>query len=120
MDITGFQIYLITRLDGLKLGITIAGAAVFILSLMLIGLSINDRENKIESGLMKGGICGLVVSVLLAIGNIMTPTTKEAAAIVVLPRVVNSSEVKKTCGELYTLAMGWIEYLKPPKPQEYK
>lgn len=120
MDITGFQIYLITRLDGLKVFITIAGAVGAILSLCLIGLSINDKENKIESGLMKGGICGLVVSVLLAFGNIMIPTTKEAAAIVILPRVVNSSEVKKTCGELYTLAMEWVEFTKPPKPQADK
>ena len=120
MDITGFQIYLMTRLDGLKVSITIAGAAVAILSLFFFYLSIDDKEHKIESWLMKVSICGLVVSVLLAFGNIMIPTTKEAAAIVVLPRVVNSSEVKKTCGELYSLAMGWIDYLKPPKPQKDK
>ena len=120
MNITGFEIYLITRLDGLKLFISISAVCVAILSLFLFYISIDEKKDKIEAGLMTGGICGLVVSVLLAFGNIMIPTTKEAAAIVILPRVINSSEVKQTCGELYTLAMEWVEYLKPPKPQEDK
>lgn len=120
MNITGFEIYLITRLDGLKFLITFSAVCVAISSLFLVYMSIDEKKDKIEAGLMTGGICGLVFSVILALGNIMTPTTKEAAAIVILPRVINSSEVKKTCGELYTLAMEWVEHMKPPKPQNDK
>ena len=43
------------------------------------------------------------------------PTTKEMAAILVVPKVANSEKVQEIGGRLYDLAVEWMEELRPTK-----
>lgn len=114
MEISWLQIYFITRLDGIKLFLTIGSAALLSLSLLFSWAYLDGSKFPKWSDLKIFGY-GIIASILLVVVNVLTPTTKEAAAILVIPKVMQSSEVKKTCGEIYNLALDWVEYLKPPK-----
>lgn len=45
------------------------------------------------------------------------PTTKEMAAILVVPKVANSEKVQEMGGRLYDLAVEWMEELHPAKAE---
>ena len=43
------------------------------------------------------------------------PTTKQAAAIVIVPKIVNNEKVQMVGNQLYDLAVDWMRELRPPK-----
>lgn len=53
--------------------------------------------------------------VIFALGLIFLPTTKQMAAIVVIPKVVNNEKVQNIGNELHELAIDWLNELKPSK-----
>ena len=65
-----------------------------------------------------------VVTALLAIFFMLvvtfTPTTKQMAAIVVVPKIVNNEKMQVAGDKLYALAVEWMDSLRPNKPKEDK
>ena len=45
----------------------------------------------------------------------LTPSTKQMAAIIIVPRIVNSEKVQTVGNRLYDLAVEWMDELKPRK-----
>lgn len=52
---------------------------------------------------------------LMLIGCAFIPSTKEMAAIIVLPKIVNNEKVQDAGNKLFDLAVEWLEDLKPGK-----
>jgi len=42
------------------------------------------------------------------------PTTKQAAAIIIVPKIVNNEKVQMVGNQLYDLAVDWMRELRPP------
>lgn len=115
---SGWNVYLITRCtplaDACLAATCILGGCVAVL--LFITLMIGSYGNLMTEGdkeIIRG--CrtwirrlGLAAS-LAFVGLILTPTSEQAAAIYVIPRIANSQEIKKEAGEIYDLAKDWLK-----------
>ena len=53
--------------------------------------------------------CSVIALVISTLGAILTPSTKQMAAIIVVPKIVNSTAVQKDIPELYSLGVEWLK-----------
>ena len=62
------------------------------------------------------------LTVALAILSLLVvtfvPSTKQMAAIIVLPKLANSEKIQTVGNRLYDLAVEWMDELKPKKAKE--
>ncbi len=121
--ITTAQMYWLTRLDAIHNG----AMAVMIISLVVVGLlfsfavamTMADIEDGRKVSLTRFktiacyALCALTSVVLYA----LTPTTREMAAIIVVPKIVNSEKIQDVGNKLYDLAVEWMEELSPRKKE---
>lgn len=141
--ITPSTVYWITRLDEVRdfvnrLGFmpcmivmfgTVAAIVLFVLSVatgngyceVFEGKSddalaaIHETMKRISKTLLKIVlVCILIVSSLHAIVA-FTPTTKEMAAIIVIPKIANSESVQQLGDGIVDLAKQWLKELAPKK-----
>ena len=122
MNITPALIYWITRLDA----INAAAKALTIIfgsaTALCLGFGISEKYNDTEDGIAstlfwfarRTSIVVLVTSLVL----IFAPTKKEMAAIIVIPRIANSETVAEIGDGVKTLAVEWLEELRPNKKEE--
>lgn len=106
MTISAWDIYWITRLDNLQL--------VFILGLgVSLGLSVMTliESDSVEDFVKPVCKYFLPVAVACAMGLVFVPSTKSAAAMYVVPAIVNSEAVQKIPAELTALAKDWLKDL---------
>ena len=124
--ITTAQMYWLTRLTPLGSGVR---AIIDILAPLTIGIlvagllmqepgSFKDETRRIGRKLVKASPFVAVLAVVLLIANCLLPTTKEMAAILIIPRVANSEKVQTVGNHLYDLACEWMEELRPAKGKE--
>ena len=116
MNITPSLIYWITRLDTAITFAIIALILSFIAS-VAVGFTYvivkyeegNDKAKPLAKPL-KRIVCVLAISTVTAV---FAPSSKECAAMIVIPRVANSECIKDIGDGIVTLAKEWIEELKP-------
>lgn len=102
MTVSAWQIYLITRLDGINCML----AVLFPLALVIIFVGalflINDEtlEEKAIATIRKAVVVFSVLAPLLGVALMLVPTSKEAAAMMVVPKVVNSKLVQQDIPEV--------------------
>ena len=124
--ITTAQMYWLTRLTPLGYGVKFI---IFLLAASTFGLLISgllmqepgafeDETHRIGRKLVKASPLVAVLAVILLIANCLLPTTKEMAAILIIPRVANSEKVQTVGNHLYDLACEWMEELRPAKGKE--
>ena len=121
MEITSTTIYLITRLDSIGKLLTwasILAALLFILLLVFFSAEKTQGDAKTAKTAVRTCRVFLIASVSLAVLNVLTPTTKEMAAIVVIPKVANSEAVQGLGNGLVDLARQWMAELSPAKAKE--
>ena len=60
------------------------------------------------------------IGIAIAINGLyhFTPTTKQMAAVVVVPKIANSEKVQTVGNKLYDLAVEWMDELKPARSKE--
>lgn len=51
----------------------------------------------------------LVITMLVVIARLFTPTTKEYAAIKIIPAIVNNETITEESKEIYDLAKQWLK-----------
>lgn len=123
MNITPSTIYWLTRLDYIC-GFFIA--ATIILPLVLLFLLFIAFVAKMECEDDSFQKCSQFtrkcsVALLIAIaGAILTPNTKEVAAMIVIPKIANSETVQGLGKGIVELAHEWIRELKPNAEREGK
>lgn len=140
MNITPSMIYWLTRLDEFSFMLGTVFVCIVIVALMnVVGgfiamdsastdqsynrpeLLAEDKHNiKVRFGrAVKLALVALFVSVV----NSFVPSTKQAAAIIIIPKIANSeivAEMGDTAKELVVLAKSWLIELKPQPKTENK
>lgn len=106
MTISAWDIYWITRLDNLQL-VLILGLAV---SLCISALTLIESDS-VEDFVKPACKYFLPVAAACAMGLVFVPSTKSAAAMYVVPAIVNSEAVQKIPAELTALAKDWLKDL---------
>lgn len=118
MIITEWQMYWITRLDNLHeffcITAIITGVIITFMCLLtgLHWLEEKDDDCKKPFKMFLLSEIGVLFLILCAI---LVPTTKEYAAIKVIPVIVNNEKSQELPGKLLNLADEWIDELKPKK-----
>jgi hypothetical protein len=64
---------------------------------------------------IKTGIISAGVAIALGIISDMIPSSKQMAAIMIVPKIANSEKVQTIGNKMYDLAVEWMEELKPNK-----
>lgn len=134
--ITTTQMYWITRLDGivtllalLASLLCVAGVIMFVhgrCECVAVKQWSWDTDKSIaarrEFGrkLFKASFMMFSVGILFYLILVMVPTTKQMAAILVIPRIANSEKVQQAGNKLYDLAVKWMDELEPSKNNEGK
>lgn len=115
--------YLFVCADNIKdwlVGTTIIGIIAIIISLVIIGIVWGGCYNKDEVVNLKKNFFRIVwigfpvMFILSIVANIM-PTTKQLAAIYLLPKIMENKKVTDLPDKALTLANEWLEELSPAK-----
>lgn len=102
MTITAFDIWLVGTLDGIR-AMFWYGAIFF----GVIGVVFLDTSRT------KTAIIPLILCAILGIGHFLIPSSKTAAAMMVLPTIVNSQEVQELPKDMVSAARVWLkDYIK--------
>lgn len=125
--ITGWEIYWFTRLDPLR-GLTgmtaVMGLILSVLMFLLYPALCDifeydeDKRRKSLAWTTRLQIAVFSATVLCAFTHALTPTTREMAAIKVIPMIADSGSVQKlgdVGDNMLDLANEWIRELKPKK-----
>ena len=140
MNITPSMIYWLTRLDefGILLGIVFVCIVIVSLANVIGGFIAMDAastdqlynhpdrlaEDKYNIKVRFGrAVKCAFVALLVGVVNSFIPSTKQAAAIIVIPKIANSevvAEMGDTAKELVGLAKSWLIELKPQPKTENK
>lgn len=125
--ITGWEIYWFTRLDPLRdlIGMTaVMGLILSVLMFLLYPAFCDifeydeDKRRKSLAWTARRQIAVFSATVLCAFTHALTPTTKEMAAIKVIPMIANSESMQKlgdVGDNMLDLANEWLRELKPKK-----
>lgn len=117
MNIDGTTIYWLTRLDAVNtLGVVCVFFGLIVLTAAVVVGAIMRSDGDEAAGLRLHVAARRWIWIIPAFGAAVTtfvPTTREAAAIIVIPAVANSEDVRGLGADVVTLAREWIEELKP-------
>lgn len=120
--ISPFEVYIILQLDALKSMLDLAGVistVAFVLSAFVLFFHTVD-ESPAPAVIVKTARYALVVVISALLLHAVLPSSKTAAAMFVLPAVVNNETVQGEAAELYGLAKQAFARLATddPEPEE--
>ena len=111
MEFSSMQMYWLLMLDN------IVGLFVVLLCLSVIGfimlLHVNDEP--ITAPLKNWLLIFLSAGIFSGIALTFIPTTKQMAAIIVVPKIINNERVQQLPDQILNLGIEWLEDLKPKK-----
>ena len=118
MMITPSTIYWITRLDAICVL-----AAIFAICGTLLSIGawafffVAGEEDRVEAQTVARKVAMVLTTIAIngIVASCFVPTTKEAAAMLVLPKVANSESVQHLGDGIVDLANQWLEELSPKK-----
>ena len=116
-EVTPNFIYWITRLDefnaltGIASFISLLSTILFMIIRLCIGPT--ERNNDYPRFVLKGFKISLSTCIISALIHVLVPTTKQACAMYVVPKIVNNEKVQEVGKEFYDLALDWMKELHP-------
>ena len=113
------DIYWLTRMDELKslTSLLAFASAMATLSIfMIFGFAFTEISTKAKYLLFGAFSFFVGLCVFLTSAYHFIPTTKEMAAIKVIPMIANNKELKGLGEDVVVLAKEWVQELKPKKP----
>lgn len=117
--ITPSLIYWITRLDAVRQAAgTLCVLSVLAVAAGLFALFICTADDVPDPFRSIWRNVTRVAAVVLAVSGlvlVLTPTKREMAAIIVVPKIANSETVEDIGASVKTLAVEWLEELRPGK-----
>ena len=117
--VTESQMYWLTRMNYICGFEYALGILLLIVSLVFLINFSYARYEEVEKGKKKfnkwifSSVMGVVLSILTILGAVLTPSTKEMAAIKVVPLIVNDEKVRELPNKVVDLANEWLDQLKP-------
>ena len=118
MNITPFTIYLISRLTPLYEFLTvitilsIMAMVVCLIALVVVGVD-HDWGDHAPRVVRRFFVWIMSACLFFGACTVVVPTTKDAAAMIVIPRIANSQTVQELGATVVDLAKAWCEELKP-------
>lgn len=107
--ITTMQMYWLVILDNIAL---VSVVLTFVGSISFLFTAVGVAAGELPRWTAKLSACvGLVALTTL----MFVPSTKQMAAIIVVPKLANSEKVQTVGNQLYDLAVEWMEELRPKK-----
>lgn len=117
---TAWQIYWVMQLDSIN-SFFLCSTAGAVFAPMAAGM-ISDGElvwNYEQKRIRRWAKVCFWMAPLFLIAAVLTPSTKTAAAMIVLPAIANSETLRKEAGELYGLAKEALrDAIDAPEPKE--
>lgn len=126
--LTETTIYFITRLDDVKAvfhGIVIVSGMLVLASSIAVLILFSDAGTnskliidewkKLIKWWKSVRLTCFVLFIVSLVAYALTPTTKEMAAIKVIPAIVNSQDVQEIGQDFKVLAKEWLDELRPKK-----
>lgn len=111
---TQWQLYWLTRLDIIGAMATIlsilSAIASFLALMSFVADAIDGRTDPYSLRYLK---YALPVFLFFGLLCMFTPSTKEMAAILIVPKIVNNQKVQQMPDKLLDLANQWIDQLSP-------
>lgn len=115
--ITESTIYWITRLTGINIGLilfgVLFGAFGIICTIAWHVDWMDNRQREIFRKHVKHPVLIGVLGVVLLVSAIFVPTTKQACAILIIPKIVNNEQLQEIPQKLLGLADEWVDELSP-------
>ena len=114
MEITTMQMYWLVMLDNLissLIAISAMCVSFFILGYPMFGMM---GKEYLAFPIMKKLLVVVAVNILLLT---FIPSTKQMAAIMIVPKIANSEKVQTIGNKVYDLAVEWMNELKPAKKE---
>ncbi len=110
--ITTMQMYWLVALDSLVI-------TTYILSIILAVIAFTSVAVVLDGAapLRVPVILSAVMAFFLMVAT-FTPSTKQMAAIIVVPKIANGEKVQTVGNKLYDLAVEWMDELKPARAKE--
>lgn len=129
--ITTTQMYWLTRLDGISC--TIITCTVLLCIAYGFGLIFglfkyfdnlnygpDDKDLKNAKSILRFIVNYSFIPIAGMVLSCLVPTTREMAAILIVPRIANSEKVQQAGNKIYDLAVEWMDELKPNKNNNKK
>lgn len=142
--ITTTEMYWLTRLDSVKELLSHGFEPLFVLFAILLAVAtvltfvlgtftgngpydifdrksdeelevVHTRLRRVSWRCAASGCVTLTVAITCSVLETLIPTTREMAAIVMVPAIVNNEKVQLVGNRLYDLAAEWLDELKPKK-----
>lgn len=117
MEITPLTVYLISRLTPLyEIAVTATFVAAVVSGLALLMLFVTTVEScwkdDVPAAIRRFIRWPAAIALVSLVVSALTPTTKDAAAMIVLPRIANSQSVQELGDTVVELAKAWCEDIK--------
>lgn len=110
--ISAWDIYWVMQLDSIAVAAVIFG--IFLAIGTFIALIIGYCEDKPEALGAGKKLAGATFAMFAAVAFL--PSTKTAAAMIVIPAVANNEAIQREAGDLYAIAKDALRELARPKP----
>lgn len=113
MNITTTQMYWFMMLDNIKIG---SALMCTVTALCFVGMIIAAYDLGKRPIIVKvlTPTLGVLFVALFSV-CVFLPSTKQMAAIMIVPKIANSEKVQTVGNRVYDLAVEWMEELKPNK-----
>lgn len=122
--ITTTQMYWLTRLDRFNRDVPawlLLVLIIIVFATLFVAMVKYEDSKDVYSLFRKVFFAGVVPVILVTFGlKTFVPSTKEMAAILVIPKIVNNERVQQAGDRLYQLATEWMEELRPKRFSEQK
>ena len=105
------SMYWLTRMDHICEALTAAWVLCVTVGGILIGMCLlmgSDIDADKSRRVIRVGVVLSLLSAFLLVGRIFVPTTKEMAAIKIIPAIANNETLRKDASEMYGLAREWM------------
>lgn len=114
--ITSTYIYWLTRLDNIQVVAVLLTAISTVGTILSVGGIFDElRSERLGRWLSRIMPTTLVLSIVTLV---FLPTTKEMAAITVIPKIVNSEKIQTIGNDVYDLAIEWLQELHSEKRRQ--
>ena len=129
--ITPTQMYWLVKLDDIRhafaglMWLPMAGIVITAIVSLVVFLAMADEDNDfletVWPRIKKAMLLCIPMLFLAAVIQLITafvPTTKQMAAIIVVPKIANGEKVQTAGNKLYDLAVDWMDELKPVREKK--
>lgn len=105
--ITTTQMYWLVTMDSIVHASAIIAIALGVMAFLIIPMTFDDNLPKWTPS------ATALAAVAFALVAAFVPTTRQMAAIVMVPKIANNEKVQAAGNKLYDLAVEWMDELRP-------